>query len=243
MARSKLYTMICEAKHCVAFTGAGVSTLSGIPDFRGENGLYSRKDMDAGKLFDLAYFRKDPSYYYTHSRNFIYDLAEREPSRVHAVLAKLEQEGHLKAVITQNIDMLHQKAGSKVVYELHGSPKEHYCLDCGAVYDFLEVVESLRTLPVPLCSKCTGVLKPAIVFFGEALPEKTFMDAEEHAHKADLMLVLGSSLTVYPAARIPVDTLNSGGELIIVNAETTELDAMAKMVSRDLMTAFENLPF
>jgi len=243
MAKSKLYDLICKARHCVAFTGAGVSTLSGIPDFRGEDGLYSRKDMDAGKLFDFAYFRKDPTYYYTHSRNFIYDLEQREPSRIHKVLAQLEKEGHLQAVITQNIDMLHQKAGSKVVYELHGSPKEHYCLDCGAVYDFLLVVESLRTLPVPLCSKCNGVLKPAIVFFGEPLPETTFLEAEEHAQKADLMLVLGSSLTVYPAARIPLDTLRSGGELIIVNAEATEFDAMAKMIYRDLVEAFENLPF
>lgn len=241
MASSKVFDMIRAARHCVALTGAGVSTLSGIPDFRGKSGLYGRKDMDASKLFDADYFRKDPAYYYTHARPLIYGSELHEPSLVHLVLATLEKEGHLKAVITQNIDMLHQKAGSENVFEVHGSPQEHYCIDCGAGSSFPDIVESLATAPVPLCPVCGGVFKPGIVFFGEILPEKIIKAAEEHAAKADLMLVLGSSLTVYPVAQIPVITLQSGGDIIIVNAGPTSLDALAKQRYHDLETVFEDL--
>ena len=239
MSSSVVYDMIRAAKHCVVLTGAGVSTLSGIPDFRSKSGLYGRKDMDASKLFDIDYFRQDPSYYYTHARNFIYDLEYREPSLVHLVVAGLEKAGYVKGVITQNIDMLHQKAGSQNVMEVHGSPKDHYCLSCGAVAPFADIVESLAKAPVPLCTICGGVFKPYIVFFGEGLPEKVLSDAEHHATKADLMLVLGSSLTVYPAAQIPIITLQAGGDIIIVNAEPTNLDPRAKQCYQDLEALFE----
>lgn len=237
-----IYDMICAAKHCVVLTGAGVSTLSGIPDFRSKKGgLYNRSDMDASKLFDYEYFRKDPAYYYNHARDLIYDLEHRQPSLVHLVLAGLEQAGHVKAIITQNIDMLHQKAGSQAVFEVHGSPKDHYCLDCRASSSFADIVESLARGPVPLCTLCGGVIKPGIVFFGESLPEDVIMAAEEHAAKADLMLVLGSSLTVYPAAQLPVITLGSGGDIVIVNAEPTSLDPRAKQCYRDLVAVFETM--
>ena len=121
-----LCKQIQDAKHLVALTGAGVSTLSGIRDFRGKDGLYN--DVDAEKIFDIAYFEHDPSLYYTQSKSFIYNIDEKEPSVVHIVLASLEKKGFLKAVITQNIDLLHQKGGSAKVIEVHGSPSMHYCL-------------------------------------------------------------------------------------------------------------------
>lgn len=233
-----LHNAIRQARHCVALTGAGVSTLSGIPDFRGKGGLYSRTDLDAERLFDIDAFRRDSSYYYKHARHFIYDLAAREPSLVHLALARLEAEGQLKAVITQNIDLLHQKAGSTGVLELHGSPSLHHCLDCGRAEGFDQVVARLQTTTTPHCTACGGPLKPDIVFFGEQLPQAVLAEANSHAQRADLMLVLGTSLTVYPAALLPETTLRAGGRLIIVNADPTPLDARADLVLRDLAEAF-----
>lgn len=129
LAADILRDRIMSARYCVAFTGAGVSTLSGIRDFRGKNGLY--RDVDADRIFDIDVFYRDPSVYYSMARDFIYTLGEREPSVVHRVLSSLESRGFLKAVITQNIDLLHRKAGSKAVDEIHGSPAVHYCPSCG----------------------------------------------------------------------------------------------------------------
>jgi NAD-dependent deacetylase len=122
-----LFDLIVNAPYCVALTGAGVSTLSGIRDFRGTDGLYTDPTEDAQKMFDLAYFKRDPAFYYK-AASFIYDLDARQPSIVHTTLAKLETNGWLKAVITQNVDFLHQRGGSKKVYEVHGSPAVHYCI-------------------------------------------------------------------------------------------------------------------
>ncbi|MCE5256709.1 MAG: NAD-dependent deacetylase, partial [Spirochaetaceae bacterium] len=125
----KLFGMMKASRHCVAFTGAGVSTFSGIQDFRGKHGLY--RTTNAQKIFDIAVFRQDPSYYYSMTKDFIYGLDEKKPSIVHQVLAKLEKLGILQAVITQNIDLLHQKAGSRHVIEIHGTPEPHHCTGCG----------------------------------------------------------------------------------------------------------------
>ena len=227
---------ILRSRYCVAFTGAGVSTLSGIRDFRGKNGLY--RDVDADRMFDIEVFDRDPSVYYSMARDFIYTIDGREPSVVHRVLAALEARGFLKAVITQNIDLLHRKAGSKNVYEIHGSPAVHHCLSCGYRTGFDSVAERVRSGQLPACPDCGAVLKPDIVFFGEALPERVFASAADHARKADLMLVLGSSLSVYPAARLPEDTLASGGELVIVNDMPTRLDSRASLRYADLGETF-----
>ncbi len=232
-----LIALVSRAEHCVALTGAGISTLSGIPDFRGPDGLYRRKDIDANKIFDLQYFLQDPSYYYRHAGSFLYNLDEKEPNIIHTTLAKLEEKGILKAVITQNIDMLHQKAGSHTVYELHGSPLRHHCLQCGVVYSYEEIVLSAKKGKTPRCTKCGGIIKPDIVFFGEALPENALNMAEQHARKADLMLVLGSSLTVYPAAAIPEVTVQCGGKVAIINASPTHLDRYAAWKGNDLAEA------
>jgi NAD-dependent deacetylase len=236
----KLYERIRSAEHCVALTGAGVSTLSGIRDFRGKNGLYN--DMDAEKIFDIEYFGKDPLFYYKAAGSFIYNIDEKDASVVHVVLAELEKRGLLKALITQNIDLLHQKGGSKHVIEIHGSPRIHYCLRCSGVrMPFEEAAALVRKGDVPRCSVCGGVLKPAITFFGESLPADALREATQEAQEADLMLILGTSLTVHPAASLPRYTLRQGGEIVIVNNMPTPMDAMAALHFDDLGEVFEGL--
>ncbi|MDR2658391.1 MAG: NAD-dependent deacetylase [Spirochaetaceae bacterium] len=235
-----LFERISSAKHCVALTGAGVSTLSGIRDFRGKNGLYN--DMDAEKMFDIDYFEQDPSYYYKTAGTFIYNLEEREASIVHTTLGEMEKRGLIKAVITQNIDLLHQKGGSRRVIEVHGSPDPHYCLSCGGVrMSFDEAAAIVKSGGLPRCPNCGRVLKPAITFFGERLPINALREAENEASSADLMLVLGTSLTVYPAAGIPESTIRHGGKIIIVNNMPTSLDSRADMRFSELGTVFEGL--
>ena len=195
--------IIAAKKNMLIFTGAGVSTLAGIKDFRGKDGLYKTAGEDAEKIFDIDYFHKKPSFYYKAAKNFIYNLDQKEPAIVHTELARLEKMGIVKAVITQNIDLLHQKAGSKKVIEVHGSPEIHRCLSCGKIYKFDEIARIVQEDKVPQCS-CGGIIKPDITFFGESLPALAVDEAISEASKADLMLVLGSTLVVYPAASFPV---------------------------------------
>jgi NAD-dependent deacetylase len=254
-----LYEMITRARYCAVLTGAGVSTLSGIRDFRGRNGLY--KEMDAEKIFDINYFIRDPSFYYNAARSFIYNLDEKRPSVVHTVLGKLEDRCLVRAVITQNIDLLHQKGGSRRVIEIHGSPAVHYCRRCSDLREvealaasggggkpggedlmgFGDAAALVRAGQLPRCGKCGAVLKPAITFFGENLPVRALEDAEKAAGDADLMLVLGTSLTVYPAAALPEVTLRSGGRIVIVNNMETPLDRAAVLRFEDLETVFQAL--
>ena len=218
---------------CVAvFTGAGVSTLCGIPDFRGPQGLY--KQPDAERIFDIEWFRRDPSVYYKGCMELVYGLKNFKPGPVHKAIVRLERAGLVKGVITQNIDMLHQKAGSRTVYEVHGSPILHHCFGCGREKTFDEICALLETVAVPRCEQCGEAYKPDITFFGEMLPERAFDGALTLARKADLMLVLGSSLTVHPAASIPPLTVRAGGELVIVNAQPTPLDRLATLCYPDL---------
>jgi NAD-dependent deacetylase len=257
----ELFKRIADARYCVALTGAGVSTLSGIRDFRGKNGLYN--DLDAEKIFDINYFRRDPSFYYQASADFIYNVHERSPSIVHTTLARLEQRGYLKSLITQNIDLLHQKGGSRRVLEVHGSPSVHYCLHCsnlslveelaaqgpgaelprndGDLMGFDDAAALVKAGSLPRCGKCGKVLKPAITFFGEALPALVLEAAERDAARADLMLVLGTTLTVHPAAAIPRITLHNRGDLVIINNMETPLDSNTVMRFEDLGEVFEEL--
>jgi len=236
----ELFEKIKSSKYCTALTGAGVSTLSGIRDFRGKNGLYN--DFDAEKIFDINYFEEDPSFYYKASKELIYNIDEKSPSIVHCVLAELEKRGFLKALITQNIDLLHTKAGSSRVIEIHGSPKTHYCLRCAGVrMSFDEAAAIVRSGGLPKCPKCGRVLKPAITFFGESLPIDALREATGEAQKSDLMLVLGTSLTVYPAASMPQYTLSQGGEIVIVNNMATPLDGRAVLHYEDLGEVFNEL--
>jgi NAD-dependent deacetylase len=234
----ELEVLVREAQFAVAFTGAGVSTLSGLRDFRGKNGLY--QDFDAQKIFDLDVFADDPSFYYRHTRDFIYGLGDKKPALVHQVLARWEEEGWLKAVITQNVDYLHQRAGSRRVVEIHGSPAVHHCRSCGAAESFETIRDRLASgETVPRC-RCGGVFKPDITFFGEGLPPAAWKEAETLARRADLMLVLGTSLTVHPAAALPELCVRSGGKMVLVNDQPTPLDDLAWKRYGDLEAAFSS---
>ncbi len=234
-----LVKLLQSASSVAVFTGAGVSTLSGIRDFRGKNGIY--QEYDADRIFSLDHFHRDPSYYYRMTRDFIYNLDEKQPSMVHLECARLEQLGLVKGVITQNIDLLHQKAGSRRVIELHGSPKVHRCLRCNAEYPFGWAAEIVKKGRVPRCKHCDGVVKPDITFFGEMLPVGAIEEAAERASEVDVMLVLGSSLVVQPAATIPLYTLEAGGTLAIVNQGETPLDRHAEVRLDDLEDAFQQI--
>jgi NAD-dependent deacetylase len=263
---SELFDMIANARHCTALTGAGISTLSGIPDFRGVGGLYSSglpkeflnkyppevlalyldglnpEGLSFEKAFNIEEFEKDPSLFYTVAGPLVYTVHEKEASVVHLVLAELERQGMLKSVITQNIDMLHQKAGSRRVIEIHGSPRTHYCLRCAGIRTgYEEAAARVRSGALPRCPQCGAVLKPAITFYGEPLPLEARREAEEEAQSADLLLVLGTSLTVRPAADLPHTTLRRGGKLVIVNNTETPLDGNAVLRFNDLQEVFEGL--
>lgn len=228
----KLIDRLSNEDNLVIFTGAGVSTLCGIPDFRGPQGLY--KQPNAERIFDITWFHRDPTYYYNGCRELIYGLKGITPGPVHRAIVKLEQLGSVTGVITQNIDMLHQKAGSKRVYELHGSPLKHRCLKCGAEATFEEVCQLLETSEVAWCAKCAKPFKPDVTFFGEMLPQGVLESAAALAAQASLMLVLGSSLTVHPAASLPGVTLQNGGDLAIINAQPTPYDHQARYRYHDL---------
>lgn len=236
---SKLAQMIDSAGSVAIFTGAGISTLSGVPDFRGPEGIYRK--LDADRIFSLEEFRRDPAFYYESARDFIYTLDRRTPSVVHTVCARLEDTGKVAGVITQNIDMLHGRAGSRNLIELHGSPARHGCESCGWTTGFDHVAPLVLAGDLPTCDRCGGVLKPAITFFGEMLPPGALEAAYALAAAADLILVLGSSLVVQPAASVPLATLQGGGRLAIVNLGTTPLDDLAAGRWTDLAVEFGRL--
>ncbi|MDR1177414.1 MAG: NAD-dependent deacetylase, partial [Spirochaetaceae bacterium] len=215
---------------------------------------------NAEKIFDVEYFFKDPSFYYRSARDFIYNIDEKEASLVHRTLGRLEERGLIRGVITQNIDLLHQKGGSRTVIEIHGSPSVHYCPRCvnsraleklrenpaaagseNTSMGFDAAAALVRRGEMPRCGSCGAVLKPAITFFGESLPPRALSDAERLAREADLLLVLGTSLTVYPAAALPELTLRSGGNIVIVNNMPTPQDSRAVLKFEDLSAVFSSL--
>jgi NAD-dependent deacetylase len=199
--------LLKHARNPVALTGAGISTSSGIPDFRGPKGLYVTRRYDPEKVFDIGWFYRKPEYFYEFSNDFIGMMIKTRPSFSHGFLARLEKSGHMAGIITQNIDALHQQAGSEKVLELHGSYRTAGCIKCGERYGDLSyewweraMRESPRR-PVAVCCTCGGVLKPDIVFFGEAV--RGMDNSREMVESCDLLLVLGSSLQVMPASFLP----------------------------------------
>lgn len=221
--------LIARARHGVAFTGAGVSAESGIPTFRGEGGLWRK--YDPFKVSSIAGFLTDPASYWSIARERGRESLAAEPNAAHRALASLEAAGHLNAVVTQNTDGLHADAGSGRVIELHGSGRRVRCLDCGAEEGRSEVQGRLDAEMPPRCRSCGGVhIKPTVVFFGEAMPVTATAAAFELARVCDLMLVVGSSLVVYPAADVPATAAEHGARLVIVNAEPTPLDDRAEVV-------------
>ena len=226
-AVSQAAALLGRSRSAIAFTGAGVSVESGIPHFRGEGGLWTK--FDPYKVAHIDTFRKDPSQYWTYSLN--HRRADAEPNPAHHALVELERLGQLRAVITQNTDGLHQKAGSGEVIELHGSSHEVVCLDCNARLPREQADRMNREHCPPSCPGCGGqLLKPTVVLFGEALPTAALREAQALAMAADLVLIVGSSLQVYPAAGIPRLAREHGAELCIVNAEPTPFDDVAAAV-------------
>ena len=202
---------IRSADHCIAFTGAGISVESGIPPFRGENGIWNNYDP---QILEIDYFTRNPEESWQVIREIFYDFfGQARPNAAHSLLAKMEEAGLLKAVLTQNIDNLHHDAGSREVIEYHGNSRQLACTSCGKQYT--AEAQLLRHLP-PLCT-CGGVLKPELVFFGEAIPYMALRKAEEHTEKSDCVLLIGTTGEVYPASLVPRTAAAHGATIIEIN--------------------------
>jgi len=227
---------IDESSRIVFFGGAGVSTESGIPDFRSVDGLYSQKfDYPPETIISHTFFQRKPDYFFRFYREKMLPLGF-EPNVTHRVLAKWEEQGKLSAVVTQNIDGLHQKAGSRKVYELHGSVLRNYCLRCGKFHS-AEFVKN--TDGVPQCA-CGGIVKPDVVLYEESLDQGTIEKSVMAIHRADLLIVAGTSLTVYPAAGLI--NYYRGNRLVLINRDATPYDSQADLVFHEsLGTIFGQL--
>lgn len=227
-----------KANRIAALSGAGISTEAGVPDFRGPTGLW--QDPELIKQLSATGFRDDPEGFYSSSMNLFSTMAKAEPTMAHKLLVRLQHIGKLDAVVTQNIDGLHQKAGSSKVFEVHGTYRTGYCPECGADFDmapFYEDIENGR-IKMPLCRACNVPIKPDIVLFEELLPEEAWNGAVEAMEECDLLLALGSSLVIYPAAELPSIALINGAKLIIVNLEATAYDSAATVVVREKLGDF-----
>jgi NAD-dependent deacetylase len=223
---TQLAALIRDASSVVALTGAGISVPSGIPDFRTPGkGLWEK--VDPMEVAHIDAFRRDPKRFWSFYRPRFADLAGKRPNGAHAVLAELEARGQLDAVITQNIDRLHAKAGSEHVVEVHGSIATSSCTACRARYPLETVGELFDTDGVATCACCAGAVKPDVVLFGELLPEAAMARAHALCASADLLLCVGSSLEVYPVAGLPEVTLGAGGRLAIVTRGPTPYDGDA----------------
>jgi len=221
--------LLASARTGLAMTGAGVSAESGIPTFRGEGGLWSR--YDPVKVASIDSFLEDPAGYWRVARERGPAVLAARPNPGHIALAALEKAGRLVGVVTQNTDGLHQDAGSRRVVELHGSGRAVQCLDCGTRERRSEVQARLDVEMPPRCRACGGaLLKPTVVLFGEPMPIPAVEEAFTLAKAADVMLVVGSSLVVYPAAQVPLKAVEAGAALIVVNAEPTPFDRLATVV-------------
>lgn len=221
MSAAALAALVRERQPCVVLTGAGVSTESGIPDFRSDTGIWA--DVDPFEVASIAAFRRDPVRVWGFYRERIGVLRDAEPNAAHVALAELERRGLLAGVITQNIDTLHERAGNREVVEVHGSIRSARCLRCLWAEPAEAVLEQLETSPVPSCPHCGDVLKPGVVLFGELLPGAAMERATQLARAARLMLVVGSSLEVWPVAGLPLEAR----AFAIVNRGPTALDDRA----------------
>ena len=221
--------VLASARVGVALTGAGVSAESGIPTFRGEGGLWT--EYDPVKVASIDSFLADPAAYWRVSRERGAVALAAHPNPGHQALAALERAGRLEAIITQNTDGLHQASGSRHVIELHGSGRTVQCLECGRPEPRAKVQTRLAVEMPPRCQSCGGaVLKPTVVLFGEPMPAGAVNEAFGLARRADVILVVGSSLVVYPAAEIPLEAVRSGARMVVVNAEPTPFDRFAEVV-------------
>lgn len=222
-----LQKWIEESSNIVFFGGAGVSTESGIPDFRSTDGLYNQQyDYPPETIISHSFYVKKPKEFYRFYKNKML-FPEAKPNRAHMALAKLEREGKVKAVVTQNIDGLHQAAGSREVLELHGSVHRNYCTRCGRFYSLDDI---LKADGVPVCD-CGGVIKPDVVLYEEGLDQDVIQRSVEYISRADVLIIEGTSLTVYPAAGL-IDYYR-GSKLVLINKSVTSRDGQADLVICD----------
>ncbi len=227
----RLVQLVAGNQPCVVLTGAGVSTESGIPDFRSASGMWA--EFDPREYATLGAFRRNPEKVWRFYAPRFAMLTAAAPNPAHLALAELERLGLVRAIVTQNIDLLHERAGSRDVVEVHGSIRTSSCPGCGAVYPLAEVEPLVEAHGAPPCPKCAAILKPDVVFFDELLPEGAMERATELAEEAALLLVVGSSLEVYPVADLPGATLAAGGSVAVINRTPTWVDARAEVVVRE----------
>ncbi|MSR94733.1 NAD-dependent protein deacylase [Clostridiaceae bacterium 68-1-5] len=232
--QEELRQIIEKGRRIVFFGGAGVSTESGLPDFRSEQGLYQAKQeygYSPEEMLSHSFFMKDKELFFKYYKeNLIWK--EALPNDAHLALARLEQEGKLRAVVTQNIDGLHQMAGSRTVLELHGSVQRNYCMECGQFYDLDYILEKDHCEGyIPRCKKCGGVVKPDVVLYEEALSDTVLKESIRMIAEADVLIVGGTSLVVYPAAGL-IDYFN-GDRLVLINRQPTACDNRADLVLHD----------
>jgi NAD-dependent deacetylase len=234
----KAIDLIKSSNRIVALSGAGISTESGIPDFRGPDGIWQNPKLL--EQLSNSGFRRDPEGFYRASVNLFSTIARARPTPAHRLLVQLDKIGKMKAVITQNIDGIHQVAGSSNVYELHGTYRTGHCTKCSAGYEMAEYYSEIEKgrLQVPLCGACKVPIKPDVVLFGDLLPVDAWNGSMQAAEQCDLMMVLGSSLVVYPAAELPMTAIENGARLIIVNLEETSYDTSAEVVIRGRLGDF-----
>lgn len=219
-----------EESHTIAFfTGAGISTLSGIPDFRSKNGLYSNRyhGKKPEKILHIKYFNKHPEEFYAFYREKLL-IDNIDPNVIHLFISELQQLGKEVTVVTQNIDGLHEKAGSLKIHNLHGTIHKNYCVDCKKEYD-IDYIK--QTDGIPYCKECGGIIRPAITFYGEFLNKETFKQARLDTKNADLLIVLGTSLVVYPASEIVSHF--RGKHLVIINKKRTKFNHQANLVIQE----------
>jgi NAD-dependent deacetylase len=220
--------LIVNAKHTIVFTGAGISTESGIPDFRGEDGIWTKVDPED---FTIQRFVAKPEVRKMHWKIMSEGgmVKDAKPNAAHYAIAELEKLGKLDCVVTQNIDNLHQAAGNspEIVFELHGNVQYVRCLNCHKRFPMAEIIARLASDEIPECAFCGGMLKPDAVFFGEALPELVLHEAAKRANQCDLCIVIGSTLIVYPAAYVPLYARDAGAKIVIINIGSTPMDSTA----------------
>ena len=224
----KVAALILESSRVVVFTGAGISTESGIPDFRSPGGIWTKFDPDDFTIQKFMSSEKTRRMQWQMMAEGSL-LKDAEPNKAHHAVAELEKLGKLTCVITQNIDNLHQKAGSSPdkVFELHGNMKFVRCMSCNKRFPVDDILQRLNKEEIPDCQFCRGILKPDAVFFGESLPQQVLNDAIKHSRNCDLFIVIGSTLVVYPAAYMPMYAVESGAKLVIINLSPTPMDAKA----------------
>lgn len=225
--------LIRKAERAVVLTGAGISTPSGIPDFRSEGtGLWSHEEPM--EVASLSTFRTAPERFFHWFQPLAAQIFNAQPNAAHKALAEFEAAGHVRTIVTQNIDALHQKAGSKHVVEMHGTLRTLSCTNCFRQFESYPFLQPyIETGKIPQCLNCNGILKPDVILFGEQLPQSAWYEAQRAARQCDLMVIAGSSLEVLPVARLPMQALDRGAHLIIINNTPTYLNVRADIVILD----------